>query len=355
MPSLMARFSAPFRLAALGLALGACALAAPEAAAQEARREAAPADTVRPAPGLFDTRVAAGHKPRRRGARRPVARAAPDALPPPPPRSTGTYEAAPLTPGGGSAVSSVPPPRGSQTAAPEASGAYEAPPLYDAVPERPAFFDSRIAWGHKDPASRSSDPLFDTRVAEGHKELPALSEFEGLFLVPAEAAAYVDAQQGIVARRFGGTARLQRRYFPAIERALAARELPHQLKYVALIESGLDPQAVSHAGARGLWQIMPATAGDFGLDSMAVHEPAAATRAAVLYLDRLHRMFDGDWLLALAAYNGGPGRVFAAVRAFERNMGRTPTFWEVRHRLPRETREYVPRFIAAVRHFEAEA
>ena len=221
------------------------------------------------------------------------------------------------------------------------------------MPERPGFFDSRIAWGYKEPAERA-DPLFDFRVAEGHKELPSL-DLAGVFSVPATAMPLVEAQQRLVQRRFGGTARLQQRYFPAIEKALARQELPVELKYVALIESGLDVEAVSKVGARGIWQIMPETAGDFGLDSMDVHDPVRATPAAVLYLDRLHRMFDGDWLLALAAYNAGPGRVFSAVRDFERIVGRKPTYWEVRHRLPSETQEYVPRFIATVRYFAADA
>ena len=279
----------------------------------------------------------------------------------PPSASRGTYRAALLTP---SDAASVPPP---QSAAPPAvrrerapEAATEAPAFFDTrtawghkeLPEgRPQFFDARIAWGHKDPAQRGAG-LFDTEVAEGHKELPfrAIAQFE----VPEEAFALMDAQARHV-RSLTGTERLQARYFPAIERQLAALSLPAELKYVALIESRLDPDAVSEAGARGLWQIMPETAGDFGLDSMAVHDPTKATPVAALYLDRLQRMFGGIWMLALAAYNAGPGRVMRAMRDYERIVGRAPTFWEVRHRLPRETQHYVPRFLATVRHFEAGA
>lgn len=282
-----------------------------------------------------------------------------------PAASRGTYRAAPLAPGASATdVSLRPRPAAAPAVSPAGSGAEadpsESPSFFDTrtawghkeLPEgRPQFFDARIAWGHKDPAQRGQG-LFDTEVAEGHKELPfrAIAQFE----VPEEALALMDAQARHV-RSLARTERLQARYFPAIERQLAALELPAELKYVALIESGLDPDAVSEAGARGIWQIMPETAGDFGLDSMAVHDPTKATPVAALYLDRLQRMFDGDWMLALAAYNAGPGRVMRAMRDYERIVGHAPTFWEVRHRLPRETQHYVPRFLATVRHFEAGA
>ena len=421
--------SAPFRLgraALLALGVAALALAAPEARAQAERAEAerpAPADTIRTAP-LFDARVAAGHKPRRRGERpaRRGPRPAPSAAPPSAPeraaaeaprrrpttaaggapqaptavqaprRDLGTYRAAPLTASGARPRASqpagrrtegppaaprpeearppsptyapaslaverpAPPPPAAAPAAdptPEASGAAPRP---GGAPARPSFFDTRVASGHMEGASPASDGLFDTRVAEGHKDLPLPEPtVSGPFGVPEGALRLVDAQRGVVARRFSATSRRQRQYFPHIERTLLAYGLPSELKYVALIESGLDPQAVSHAGARGLWQIMPETAGDFGLDSMSVHTPTVATRTAAMYFGRLEKMFDGDWLLVLAAYNGGPGRVRSAVRAYERQHGRTPTFWDIRGRLPRETQEYVPRFLAAVEHFEADA
>ncbi|MEM1055993.1 MAG: transglycosylase SLT domain-containing protein [Bacteroidota bacterium] len=346
---------------ALGLALIVAGVWSAPAAAQatpETSRSST-ADTTQARASLFDANVAEGHK-RRRGVR-------PRPTPPParqqtplPTRPASTYEAAVLTPGGGTTVVSVPPPR--RASALPASGAEAGTPadssrLFDSrtawghkpLEGRPQFFDARIAWGHKDPARRE-EGLFDTEVAEGHKELPvtAVTVFE----VPEDAFALIDGQMRYV-RGLSGTERLQARYFPAIERALERLELPTELKYVALIESRLDPQAVSHAGARGIWQIMPETAGDFGLDSMAVHDPARATPAATLYLDRLHKMFDGDWMLALAAYNAGPGRVIRARREFQRVVGRAPNFWEVRHRLPRETQDYVPRFLAAVQHFES--
>lgn len=168
----------------------------------------------------------------------------------------------------------------------------------------------------------------------------------GLRYYPLAEAPLVHAQAGVARRHFAGLAHRQRRHFPTIERALARQDLPDDLKYVAVIESALDPLAVSHAGAEGMWQFMPDTQADFGLDSLSVRDPAQATTAAARYLRRLGRMFDGDWQLALAAYNGGPGRVQRIARAYEAETGRKATFWAIRARLPRETQEYVPRWIA---------
>lgn len=170
--------------------------------------------------------------------------------------------------------------------------------------------------------------------------------------VPDAAEALVEQQKAVVERRFRGVQRRGRRYFPMIERALARRGLPADLKYVALIESALDPAATSGAGAAGLWQFMPATAAGFGLDSSGVRDPARSTAAAVRYLAQLHRQF-GDWQIALAAYNCGPGRVARLVRAHRTRTGKAPTFWDLHASLPAETRDYVPRFIAAAEHFGA--
>ena len=162
---------------------------------------------------------------------------------------------------------------------------------------------------------------------------------------PAEADGLVARQRG-VARRFAGLRSRMRHHFPLMERALQRRGLPTDLKYVAVIESALDPSAESHAGARGLWQFMPETAADYGLDSLTVTDPAASTDAAARYLRWLGRKFDGDWQLALAAYNCGVGRVEEVVRQHRAATGTTPTFWDIYPSLPLETQEYVPRFIA---------
>lgn len=179
------------------------------------------------------------------------------------------------------------------------------------------------------------------RLAE-HTRREAL----GVRYYPIEAEPLVAAQAVVARRHFSTVHRRARTTFPMIERALQRARLPDDLKYVAVIESALNPLAVSHAGAEGMWQFMPATQSDYGLDSLSVRDPVRSTAAAVQYLGRLGRMFDGDWQLALAAYNCGPARVQRIVRDYERATGETATFWGIRDRLPRETQDYVPRWIA---------
>lgn len=136
-------------------------------------------------------------------------------------------------------------------------------------------------------------------------------------------------------------------YFPLFEKTLARYGLPDELKYLAIIESGLNPRAVSRARAVGLWQFMAATGKYYGLDNnFYVDErmdPAMATDAACRYLRDLHRIFN-DWELALAAYNAGPGNVRRAIR----RSGNKKNFWDIYPYLPRETRSYVPQFVAMV-------
>lgn len=137
----------------------------------------------------------------------------------------------------------------------------------------------------------------------------------------------------------------QQVYFPLFEKYLAKHNMPDDLKYLAIVESGLNPKAISRAGAAGLWQFMPATGRIYRLDrSWFVDErmdPEKATEAACKYLKQLHGMFN-DWELALAAYNAGPGNVRKAIR----RSGYQKGFWEVYDHLPRETRSYVPQFAA---------
>ncbi|WP_236614006.1 lytic transglycosylase domain-containing protein [Nafulsella turpanensis] len=134
-------------------------------------------------------------------------------------------------------------------------------------------------------------------------------------------------------------------YFPLFEKYLKKHNMPDDLKYLSIVESGLNPTAISHAGAAGLWQFMPATGRIFRLDrTWFIDErmdPEKATEAACKYLKQLHGMFD-DWELALASYNAGPGNVRKAIR----RSGYKDDFWEVYNHLPRETRSYVPQFAA---------
>ena len=136
-------------------------------------------------------------------------------------------------------------------------------------------------------------------------------------------------------------------YFPIFEKYLKKYGIPDELKYLSIVESGLRPEARSRVGAEGLWQFMPSTGRMYGLNqSWYVDErrdPEKATEAACKYLKQLYNMFD-DWELALAAYNTGPGNVRKAIR----RSGYKKDFWGIYNYLPRETRSYVPQFVAVL-------
>ena len=135
-------------------------------------------------------------------------------------------------------------------------------------------------------------------------------------------------------------------FFPLFEKEIHERNLPDELKYVAVVESNLKPSATSNLGAAGLWQFMSSTGKMKGLKiNHAVDErrdPVKSTKAALEYLNDLYCEFD-DWTLAMAAYNCGPGNVRKAIR-----RGGSYNYWDIRRFLPRETQNYVPRIIAAM-------
>ncbi len=135
-------------------------------------------------------------------------------------------------------------------------------------------------------------------------------------------------------------------YFPIFEQVFDLYDVPYELKYLAIIESALNPRAVSRAGAVGTWQFMYSTARSYGLRINSLVDERkdylASTHAAAKFLKNLYRIY-GDWTLALAAYNCGPGNVNKAIR----RSGGKRDFWEIYYYLPRETRGYVPAFIAA--------
>lgn len=135
-------------------------------------------------------------------------------------------------------------------------------------------------------------------------------------------------------------------YFPMIEDVFDSYGLPTELKYMAVIESALNPNAVSKAGATGLWQFMYSTGRQYGLTINSVvderRDPVKATYAAAKYLKDLYRVYK-DWGLVIAAYNCGPGNVNKAIR----RSGNRKDYWEIYYRLPRETRGYLPGYIAA--------
>ena len=138
------------------------------------------------------------------------------------------------------------------------------------------------------------------------------------------------------------------KYQAYITNAVRERNMPAEIALLPLVESALNPYAMSPDGAHGLWQFMPATAGQFGLKrdwwQDARRDPVQATDAALDYLEHLHRRF-GDWLLAVAAYNTGEGNLRKALRRAKRRHGHpVRDFFALR--LPRETRSYVPRLLA---------
>ncbi|PYR33274.1 MAG: hypothetical protein DMF93_25610, partial [Acidobacteria bacterium] len=140
------------------------------------------------------------------------------------------------------------------------------------------------------------------------------------------------------------------KYLPMIQNVFRAEGLPLDLAYVPLVESAFKPNALSRVKAKGVWQFMTGTALENGLrrdwyiDERS--DPEKATVAAAKYLRTLSKLFNGDWHLALASYNGGPGRMQRAIRA-----ARLDDFWSLAAKpklLPRETREYVPMILAAI-------
>jgi membrane-bound lytic murein transglycosylase D len=137
-----------------------------------------------------------------------------------------------------------------------------------------------------------------------------------------------------------------RYYFPQFEEALDREQMPMELKYLAVIESALNPNATSRVGAAGMWQFMAPTGRMYGLKTTAYYDERRdvqkSTDAAIKYLRNSYRIY-GDWLLVIASYNCGPGNVNKAIR----KAGGVKNFWAIQQYLPRETRGYVPAFIAA--------
>ncbi|HEX8563994.1 MAG TPA: LysM peptidoglycan-binding domain-containing protein [Flavobacterium sp.] len=140
-------------------------------------------------------------------------------------------------------------------------------------------------------------------------------------------------------------------YFPMFEEALAKKNVPLEIKYLAVVESALNPKAVSRVGATGLWQFMYQTGKQYNLhiDSYVDErsDPLKASEAAAQYMTNMYRIF-GDWDLVLAAYNSGPGNVAKAIR---RSNGQQ-NYWNIRKNLPKETQGYVPAFLATMYIYE---
>lgn len=157
---------------------------------------------------------------------------------------------------------------------------------------------------------------------------------------------YIDSYVKRYPKRLSSLLALSKYYFPIFENALEAGGLPMELKYLPVIESALNPSAKSYVGAAGLWQFMPATGRLYGLEVNSLIDercdPYKSSKAAVAYLKDLYEIY-GDWMLVIAAYNCGPGNVNKAIR----RSGGKRDYWDIYEYLPRETRGYVPAFIAA--------
>jgi len=140
-------------------------------------------------------------------------------------------------------------------------------------------------------------------------------------------------------------------YFPMFEEHLAKYNIPLEIKYLAIVESALNPKAKSRVGATGLWQFMYPTGKQFNLEVNSYvderYDPLKATEAACQYLSNLYSIF-GDWSLVLASYNAGPGNVSKAIR----RSGGSQNYWNIRKNLPKETANYVPAFLATLYIYE---
>ncbi len=170
--------------------------------------------------------------------------------------------------------------------------------------------------------------------------------------IPMDVNTQVERYVQFLVRRPSHVERLLSRsetYLPMIERILAEEGVPDELKYLAMVESALNPAAQSHMAAAGMWQFIRATGAAYGLQATSDVDdrldPERATRAAARHLRDLHDRF-GDWQLALAGYNCNPAVIARAAQRFEARTGRRATFWDIEEAIPRETRAYVPMFIA---------
>ena len=182
------------------------------------------------------------------------------------------------------------------------------------------------------------ETIVRSRLKELEKDLPLTYNAKVHEYIELFAYRYSDFTQLMLERK--------NMYFPIFDRILKEYNIPNELKYLTLIESGLDPQALSRVGAGGLWQFMPRTATigfkmnlNYEIDER--FDPEIATRAACLYLKELHDRYK-DWYLVLASYNYGPGNVNRAIR----RSGGERDYWKLAPYLPSQTENYVPKIIA---------
>ena len=182
------------------------------------------------------------------------------------------------------------------------------------------------------------DSVFVRRLQSLHTVVPLTYN--------SEVRAYIKVYVRIMSHRLDAMLSLSEYYFPMFEETLDRYKVPEELKYLTIVESALNPQATSRAGAAGLWQFIYGTGKHYELEISSLvderRDPYKSTVAAARYLRTLYDMY-GDWQLAMAAYNCGPGNVNKAIA----RSGGKHTFWGIYPYLPRETRGYIPKYIGA--------
>ena len=181
------------------------------------------------------------------------------------------------------------------------------------------------------------DSVIAKRLAALHTVIPMTFN--------SEVRSYIRFYLKYMSRRLDVMLSLGQYYHPMFEDALSRYGVPEELKYLTIVESAMNPMATSRVGAAGLWQFMYSTGKLYGLEVNSVVDERRdiykSTYAAAHFLSDLHRVFD-DWTLAIAAYNCGPGNINKAIA----RSGGKRDFWELYYFLPRETRGYIPAFIA---------
>ena len=194
--------------------------------------------------------------------------------------------------------------------------------------------------------NRATGDVSDEEYIKRLKAIPAVIEMPFNQVVKSCIERYITRNRTLVEQALG----MSLYYMPIFEQALEKEQLPLELKYLPVVESALNPNAVSRVGASGLWQFMVNTAKGVGLEVNSLvderRDPYKSSEKAASYLKSLYNIYN-DWSLAIAAYNCGPNNVNKALRRASTPDGVKKDFWQIYYYLPRETRSYVPAFIAA--------